>query len=63
MNTQIESEDITLFQNDPQQIIFDSTITLRCIDNYEFDPTSSGSLVIHCQSDGSWTPMPSCRGK
>lgn len=57
----IESDNITFFQNDPQQIVVGSAITLRCIDNYEFDPTSSDSLQIQCQNDGSWTAMPSCR--
>ncbi|CAF3978899.1 unnamed protein product [Rotaria sp. Silwood2] len=60
-NTQIESNNITHFQDDPQQIVVGSTITLRCTDNYEFDPTSNGSLIIQCQNDGTWTSMPSCR--
>ena len=63
LNTEIESENITLFQNDPQQIVVGSTAILRCMDNYELDPTSSGSLIVQCQSDGSWTTMPTCRCK
>ena len=59
MNTIIESNNITSFQNDPQQIIVGSMVTLRCKDNYE----SNGSLRIQCQNDGSWTPMPSCKCK
>ncbi|CAF0876222.1 unnamed protein product [Rotaria sordida] len=61
LNTQIESHNITLFQNDPQQIVVGSMITLRCVDNYEFDSTSNGSLIIQCQNDGTWTSMASCR--
>jgi len=63
LNTIAESDNITLFQNDPQQIVVGSTIILRCLNNYEFDPTSSGSLIIQCQNDGTWTPLPSCRRK
>ena len=63
VNTMIESDNITFFQNDPQQIVVGSMITLRCIDNYEFDPTLDGSLRILCQNDGSWTAMPTCRCK
>jgi hypothetical protein len=63
LNSIAESDNITLYQNDPQQIIVGSTIILRCMDKYEFDPTSNGSLIIQCQNDGSWTPMPSCRCK
>jgi hypothetical protein len=63
VNTIIDSENITLFRNDPQQIVVGSTITLRCMENYEFDPTSIGSLILQCENDGSWTPMPSCRCK
>ncbi|CAM4935155.1 unnamed protein product [Rotaria socialis] len=60
-NTIIESNNPTLFQNDPQQIVVGSTITLRCMDNYEFDSNSKGSLTIQCQNDGTWTAMPSCK--
>ncbi|UJR36530.1 hypothetical protein I4U23_029251 [Adineta vaga] len=60
-NTIIESNNVAYFQNDPQQIIVGSTIVLRCMDYYEFDSTSGGSLHIECQNDGSWTPMPSCK--
>lgn len=63
LNTVIESDNTTFFQNDEQQIIAGSTIILRCIDNYEYDPTSHGSLIIQCQNDGSWTSMPNCRCK
>ncbi|CAF0941224.1 unnamed protein product [Adineta ricciae] len=60
-NTIVVSDNITYFQNDPQQIIAGSTVTIRCQDKYELDPASEGSLTIQCQNEGSWTPMPSCR--
>jgi len=59
----IVSDNITLFQNDPQQIIAGSSVELRCADNYELDPTSFGSLVIQCQNDGTWTSLPQCKCK
>ncbi|CAF0734799.1 unnamed protein product [Adineta steineri] len=61
LNTVVGLTNISFFQNDPQQIVVGSTVTLRCIDNYEFDPTSNGSLIIQCQNDGTWTTMPRCR--
>lgn len=62
-NSMIESSNIKLFQNDPQQIIVGSTVTLRCEDNYEFDTNSKGSFTVRCQNDGTWTAMPSCKCK
>lgn len=59
----MESSNIAYFQNDPRQIIVGSTITLRCMDNFELDPDSTGSLTVQCQNGGIWTPMPSCRCK
>ena len=59
----VESSNVTFFGNNHQQILVGSTITLRCIENYEFESSSNKTYIIQCQNDGSWTSMPSCRRK
>lgn len=61
LHTVVESQNITVFQNDPNQIIVGSTVILRCEENYQFETTSNHSLLLHCRTDGTWTPMLSCR--
>jgi hypothetical protein len=55
------SEQILLFQNDPQQIIVGSRITVSCMDNYRFETTRNLSVAIYCQNDGTWGPIVNCQ--